>query len=137
MFSKSKDTKQLITQEKSSSGDGGHKTYAKQSSSKTKLLVAVKDQVPEKAKIISSTWDTRKKSNGIYRARLNAKGYEQVDGVHFDSTIISSPVPNDTTVKIVLVLSLIFGWTDELVDVHGAFLYGIFQDEEQIYMSMP
>jgi hypothetical protein len=38
---------------------------------------------------------------------------------------------------IVLVLSLIFGWTAEFIDVQGAFLCGNFQDEEQINMSIP
>jgi hypothetical protein len=80
----------------------------------------------------------KKKSNGKYRARLNARGYEQVDGVRFDSTSILSPVTSDATMRIVLVLSLIFGGTAELFSyVQGAFLWGNFQDEEQKYMSIP
>jgi hypothetical protein len=46
----------------------------------------------------------KKKSNGKYRVILNARGYEQIDGIHFDSTSIASPVTNDATVRIVLVL---------------------------------
>ena len=34
-------------------------------------------EVPEDAKIISSTWAMKKKSNGTCRARLNAQGFEQ------------------------------------------------------------
>jgi hypothetical protein len=35
------------------------------------------------------------------------------------------------------VLSLIFAWRAELTDVQGSFLWGNFQDEEQIYMITP
>ena len=34
--------------------------------------------VPPNAKIITSTWEIKNKSNVIYRARLNARGFEQV-----------------------------------------------------------
>jgi len=34
---------------------------------------------------------------------------------------ISSPVTNKATISVVLVLSIIFKWTNELVDVKGAF----------------
>jgi hypothetical protein len=59
-----------------------------------------------------------------------------LDGIHFDSTSISSTVTNVATVRIVLVLSLIFGLAAELIGVQGAFLCGDFQDKEKIYMSI-
>ena len=34
------------------------------------------NSVPTDAKILSSTWAMKKKSNGVYRARMNARGYE-------------------------------------------------------------
>ena len=41
------------------------------------------NQVTNGEKIITSTWAMKKKkSNGVFRARLNARGYEQVDGEH-------------------------------------------------------
>jgi hypothetical protein len=43
-----------------------------------------KKEVPAEAKILSSTQAMKKKSNGKCRARLNARGYEHVDGVHYD-----------------------------------------------------
>jgi hypothetical protein len=50
---------------------------------KTQVWRAVpKKDVPRSAKVMSSTWAMKKKSNGTYCARLNARGYEQVDGVH-------------------------------------------------------
>jgi hypothetical protein len=90
------------------------------------LAVPRKD-VPAGAIIVSSTLVVKKKSNGQYRAILIARGYEQIDGVHYDSTRIYSPVTNDATVRIVLVLSLIFGWAAEFIYVQGGFLCGNFK----------
>jgi hypothetical protein len=76
-----------------------------------------KKDVPTNAKVMSSTWAMKKKSNGTYRSRLNARGYEQVDGIHYDSSNISSPVTNDATIRIIMVLMIIFKWSAQLVDV--------------------
>jgi hypothetical protein len=72
----------------------------------------------------------KKKSNGTYRARLNTRGYEQVDGINYDSSNISSPVTNDATIMIIMVLMIIFKWSAQLVDVKGAFLCGNVKDGE-------
>jgi hypothetical protein len=48
---------------------------------KNQVLRAVpKKDVPEHSNIMSSTWATKKKSNGSYMAKLNAIGYVQVHG---------------------------------------------------------
>jgi hypothetical protein len=39
-------------------------------------------QVPPTAKIMTSTWAMKKKSDGTFRARVNGRGYEQIDGEH-------------------------------------------------------
>ena len=67
--------------------------------------VPVKDVKPG-TKIITSTWAMKKKASGRYRARLNARGFEQQEGVHYDPEQISSPVTNDATIRIVLVLMI-------------------------------
>jgi hypothetical protein len=96
-----------------------------------------KKDVPRNAKVMSSTWAMKKKSNGTYRARLNARGYEQVDGIHYESSNISSPVTDDATIRIIMVLMIIFKWSAQLVDVKGAFLCGNFKDGEEIFMEVP
>jgi hypothetical protein len=63
--------------------------------------------------------------------------YEQIDGVHYDYTNIYSPVTNYAIVRLVFVLSLIFGWAVEQIAVQGAFLRGNFKKEEKIYMGVP
>ena len=93
--------------------------------------------MPEAAKILTSTWAMKKKANGTFRARLNARGFEQVDGEHFKSNSIASPVTNNITICIVLVLMLLAGWHGELIDIKGAFLHGDFEDGEKLYMEVP
>ena len=51
--------------------------------------------VPKGAKMLTSIWAMKKKSNGTFRARINMRGYEQIDGDHYDSASISSPVTNN------------------------------------------
>ena len=43
---------------------------------------------------------------------------------------------NEATIRVVLVLSVVFGWANQLVDVKGAFLCGNFQEEKPIYMKV-
>eukprot|EP00957_Ditylum_brightwellii_P120422 9188222-Ditylum_brightwellii.AAC.1 len=77
------------------------------------------------------------KASGAKCARLNARGYEQVDGLHCDRHDLSAPVVNDMTVRIVMILTIVAAWTAELLDVQGEFLNGQFQNEEQLYMHVP
>ena len=78
-----------------------------------------------------------KKSNGTFCARLNARGYKQVDGEHYDSTSIHALVVNDTTVRIIMVLGIMAHWMSHLVDVQGAFLNGNLESNEQMFMEVP
>jgi hypothetical protein len=105
---------------------------------KHKVWKAVpREAVPGGNKILSSTWAMKKKANGTYRARLNARGYEQVAGRHYDENSIAAPVTSDTTIRIVLTLLLMAGWYGELLDVKGAFLHGEFEEGEQLFMEIP
>ena len=42
------------------------------------------EALPKGNKIMTSTWAMKKKANGTYHARMNARGYEQVAGKHYD-----------------------------------------------------
>ena len=98
--------------------------------------VKMKD-VPKGSKFLTTTWAMKKKANGTFRARMNMRGYEQEDGIHYDSASIASPVTNDVTIRIMMVLMLMSGWIGYLVDVKGAFLLGEFENNEQIYTKIP
>ena len=42
-------------------------------------------------------WAMKKKANGTFIARLNARGYEQVEGEHYNAYNIAAPVTSDVT----------------------------------------
>jgi Reverse transcriptase (RNA-dependent DNA polymerase) len=79
----------------------------------------------------------KKKASGVYRARLNARGYEQIDGEHFDKDTKASPVVALMTIMIIFILMIMAGWYGSLTDVHGAFLKGQFDAGEQLHMHVP
>ena len=79
----------------------------------------------------------KKKSNGEYRARLNACGYAQVDGVHYDENIKAAPVVNNATVMMTLIIILVMGMYVMVYDVKGAFLNGVFKPEHKVYIRVP
>ena len=94
--------------------------------------------IPKHAKILTSTWAMKKKANGTFRARINARGYEEIDGVHYDASTISAPVTNELTLRIMMVIMLMAAWTGYVLDVKGAFLKGEFEPgSPPIYMKIP
>eukprot|EP00957_Ditylum_brightwellii_P198186 15100927-Ditylum_brightwellii.AAC.1 len=83
-----------------------------------------KSKVPKGAKVLTLMWAMKPKPNGVKHARLNACGFEQVDGLHYDGQDLSAPVVNDMTIRIVFVMIILAAWTSELLDMRGAFLNG-------------
>jgi hypothetical protein len=57
-----------------------------------------KEDVPDGAKILTFTWAMKKKAIGMYHARMNARGYEQVHGEHYDKLTKAAPVVNEITI---------------------------------------
>ncbi|XP_019090156.1 PREDICTED: uncharacterized protein LOC109128397 [Camelina sativa] len=68
-----------------------------------------------------------------YKARLVSKGYTQEEEVDFHETF--SPVCNLTSVKLLLAISAISGFTLHQLDISNAFLNGDL--DEEIYMKLP
>jgi hypothetical protein len=85
-------------------------------------------------KSITSTWAMKKKASGTYRARLNARGFEQKEGLQYDGSFISAPVSNEMVIRIVLVLMIMANWVGEILNVQGAFLHGRFDYGETIHV---
>jgi hypothetical protein len=96
-----------------------------------------KSLLPKGTKVIDSTWACKKKSTGKLRGRLNAHGFKQVEGVHYDGTSTHAPVTNAGTIRIVLILMIMADWQGQIVDVKGVFLHGKFKDGKVIYMKVP
>ncbi len=73
-------------------------------------------------KLINSIWAIKKKSNGMLRGQMNARGFKQVERQHYNGTTISSPVTNSATIRIMLMLMIMASMLAHVVDVKGAFL---------------
>jgi hypothetical protein len=96
-----------------------------------------REVIPKGSKILTSTWAMKKKANGTYCARLNAGGYKQVAGRHYNENLIAAPVTSDTTIRIIIMLLLMANWYGELLDVEGAFLHGEFNEGKSCTWKSP
>ena len=105
---------------------------------KSKFWKAIlRKDIPAAAKILTSTWAMKKKANGQFRARIVARGHEQIDGQHCNSHDNASPVTNGMTTRITMILMIMAGWCGEILDVKGAFLHGQFENGEKLCMEVP
>jgi hypothetical protein len=66
----------------------------------------VKHPVWQAVKIVSSAWAMKKKANGTFCTWLNARGYKQVNGIHYDSHNISAAVTNNVKIWFMLTLMI-------------------------------
>lgn len=90
------------------------------------------------AKILTTTWAMKKKTNGKFRGRLNARGYEQLEGTHYFSDSIAAPVSNPITIRTMMtMLASNPRWEPRIIDVEGAFLQGRFRNGEVMYCEVP
>jgi hypothetical protein len=96
-----------------------------------------KSLLPKGTEVIDSTWACKKRSTGKLRGPLNACGFKQVEGLHYNGTSTHAPVTNAGTIQIVLILMIMANWQGQIVDIKGAFLNGEFEDNKVIYMKVP
>jgi hypothetical protein len=94
------------------------------------------DDIPPSTKLLDSTSANKLKAYGSTCCRLAIRGFQQIDGVHFDATNKAAPVVCDVTIRVVLILAIVANWLAWIVDVEGAFLQGQFQNGEQIFMKI-
>ena len=82
---------------------------------------------------VKNKWVFKIKCNGVYRVRIVVCGYSQVPGIDFSENY--SPVVNNVTFHVLLLMVLYFGYSAKIVNVETAFLYRDL--EEEIYMECP
>ena len=88
---------------------------------------------PNDHRLVGCRWVFKVKRNGVYHARLVAKGFSQIPGV--DLTDNYSPVVNDVTFSVVVARMLMENLKGKVVDIDNAFLNGDL--EHEIYMKIP
>ena len=91
------------------------------------------DTIPSNRKGIGTKWVFKQKKNGVFRARLVAKGYDQIAGVDFQYNF--APVTSEVTLRILLVLWIVRNYFAEVADVQTAFLHGDL--DEEIFIKIP
>ena len=88
---------------------------------------------PNDCRLVGCRWVFKVKRNGVYHARLVAKGFNQIPGVDFTDNY--SPVVNDVTFRVVVARITIESLKGKVVDIDNAFLNGDL--EYEIYMKIP
>lgn len=100
--------------------------------------VVNKDYVPKGTKLMNFTWDMKNKSNGIYRARLAIKVFQQKEGLQYQADDKSAPVINGMTIKIVLTLIvLITGLPKLLMFRELSYMANFNEAPKKLYASVP
>ena len=74
---------------------------------------------PQNQRLVGCRWVFKVKHNGVYCARLVAKGFSQIPGVDF--TDYYSPVVNDVSFRVVVARMLIENLKGKVVDIDNAF----------------
>lgn len=85
---------------------------------------------PDDKRIIDVKWVYRIKSNGQFKARVVAKGFQQPYHEHEESY---SPVARMCTLKLLLSIACQENWDIQQMDVQTAFLNGTIKSEVYIY----
>ena len=84
-------------------------------------------------RLVGSKWVFKIKRDGVYRARLVAKGFSSIPGEDFRENF--SAVINDMTFRISLTRKILEGLDAKVVDIDNAFLNGDLDHE--IFMKTP
>ena len=91
--------------------------------------------LPPGRELIGNKWVFKVKRDGRYRSRLVALGYTQIPGVDFTDNF--SSVVHDVTLRIALVMWIAMELDVDQMDVETAFLEGVLDKEEYMYMKCP
>jgi len=88
--------------------------------------------------VVGSKWvfEIKRKSDGMierYKVRSVAKGFNQEEGVDYNSTY--SPVIRMNTVRTIISIAVTNGWQLRQLDIKNAFLNGYLN--ETVYMKQP
>lgn len=84
-------------------------------------------------RILNSRWVLKIKNDGRYKARVVAKGFQQIEGIDFTDTY--APVVGTSSLRALIAIAAAKELDFVTFDVSSAFLYGDL--DEDIYMYIP
>lgn len=127
----------FLTYEEAISGTEKHKwleaiNKEKESIIKTNTWEYVDAKKAKGKKILTSKWVLKIKENGVYKARLVARGFNQSEDTYSE---IFSPVVNNTSLRTLIAIAAQTNKIIKTFDIQTAFLNGVL--EEEIYMKVP
>ena len=90
--------------------------------------------------VIPSTWAFKIKrypdgSVKKFKARFCARGDRQLEGVDYFETW--APVVQWSTIRLVLIIALKFGYCSAQCDITAAFIHALLPDNEEVYVQQP
>jgi Reverse transcriptase (RNA-dependent DNA polymerase) len=92
-----------------------------------------KSELPDNCVCVKNKWIFKVKRNGIFRAQLVACWCSQVPGIDFQESV--APIMNDVTLRIMLIIMLVWNLKGKVVDIETAVLHG--ELKEKIYKHLP
>ncbi|KAJ3568720.1 hypothetical protein NP233_g5535 [Leucocoprinus birnbaumii] len=103
-------------------------------------VLVPRSSIPDGRKVMSGKWVLVSKRDELgiiarWKARLVARGFEQVFGLDFTDT--TSPTTRLESLRILLHLAAINDWDIRQLDIKTAYLYGVLPEEEIQYMEQP
>jgi hypothetical protein len=95
---------------------------------------------PQNINVVDSKWVFRMKKDAKgnvvkWKARLVARGFTQIYGVDYFETF--APVARLASIRTILAIAARNDWEIDMFDFHSAYLNGILDDGEDIYMEQP
>jgi hypothetical protein len=64
------------------------------------------DNILPGTKLLDSTWANKLKADGSTHCRLAIRGFQQIDGAHFDASNKAAPVVCDVTIRVAVILAI-------------------------------
>ena len=96
------------------------------------IKIKIKD-IPKGRQLIDSRWVFKVKRDGRMRARLVTRGFTQVPGIDYKDNF--SPVCNDVTLQMMLIIWLVLNLDQGQMDVEITFLEGCLLVNFRIFMK--
>ena len=98
------------------------------------------EEAPPSANVIGCKWVFKAKKDAAgnivcYKARLVAQGFSQIGGVDYDNTY--APVAKLASSCTIIAMANCLGMELHQVDIKGAYLNGILNEDEVLYMHHP